>query len=419
MRVLLISANRETMNMPTMPLGLLSVAAALRQAGHDLRLIDFLQTEQPLPTVAALITEFTPEVIGISIRNIDDQNRLAPSFLLEPVKELVAFCRKQSISPVVIGGAGYSIFPQQVLDYVKADWGIAGEGEASFPDLLQRLSCHRSLEGLPGLYTPQGTTLISPAISADLDAFTFPVPSAKAVDTVWAPIQTRRGCDRRCIYCSTPAIEGRRVRGRSIGSVLNQLRRWRELGYRRFYLVDSTFNIPYAYALELVNAIVAADLDVTLRCIVYPQGLTKELAASLAAAGCTEASVGFETGAAAMLRRLGKDFSLDDIRTTCINLAEAGISVTGFLLLGGPGETLESVDNSLQFCDHLPLTLLKLTVGIRIYPATPLETIARQKGILLPQQSLLYPTFYLEPGLEPWIYHTLAEWRRSRPHWIC
>ena len=87
----------------------------------------------------------------------------------------------------------------------------------------------------------------------------------------------------------------------------------------------------------------------------------------------------------------------------------------GFLLLGGPGETRESVEESLAFADSLELEALKVTVGIRIYPGTQLEQIARDQGVITSASNLLYPHFYLAPALEEWLPERLKEWGKSRP----
>ncbi len=94
------------------------------------------------------------KVLLISVRNIDDQCVEDTQFLLAPVKKIVACCRETSGSPVVLGGAGYSIFPQSALSYLGADMGIKGEGEYPFTTLLDRMAQGRSFEGIPGLFLP-------------------------------------------------------------------------------------------------------------------------------------------------------------------------------------------------------------------------------------------------------------------------
>jgi hypothetical protein len=90
----------------------------------------------------------------------------------------------------------------------------------------------------------------------------------------------------------------------------------------------------------------------------------------------------------------------------------------GFLLLGGPGETRKSVEESLGFADALKLEALKITIGIRIYPHTALARIARSQGVITPEDDLLFPRFYLVRGLEDWLRETVGHWMAERPHWV-
>jgi hypothetical protein len=89
----------------------------------------------------------------------------------------------------------------------------------------------------------------------------------------------------------------------------------------------------------------------------------------------------------------------------------------GFLLLGGPGETRESVEESLVFADSLKLDALKVTAGVRIYPHTPLSEKAIEEGVISSQDDLLFPRFYMARGLEDWLREVLREWAIPRPHW--
>ncbi|MFC1832125.1 cobalamin-dependent protein, partial [Thermodesulfobacteriota bacterium] len=139
MRVLLISANTEQFNMPAMPLGLACVAEATKRAGHEVIMLDLMFRADVSSTLKDAISETQPECIGISVRNIDDQCSESPQFLIEKVKQVVTVCRTLSASPIVLGGAGYSMFPESALAYLEADYGVAGEGEMAFTNLLTLL----------------------------------------------------------------------------------------------------------------------------------------------------------------------------------------------------------------------------------------------------------------------------------------
>ena len=118
--------------MPTLPLGLALVAAATRRGGRESRFLDLLAATDPMATVRQVIGEYQPEVIALSIRNVDDQSMQDTKFLLEPVRDVVATCRVASEAKIVVGGAGYSIFPEAALAYLDADYGVCGEGELVF-----------------------------------------------------------------------------------------------------------------------------------------------------------------------------------------------------------------------------------------------------------------------------------------------
>ena len=117
--------------MPVLPLGLGHIAASVQKAGRDLKLLNLLE-QKDVSVFDASVAEFDPDIIGISVRNVDVQNMENPKFLLNPVKNVVSECQNISDAPIVLGGAGYSIFPQAVLDYLGADIGIEGEGEVAF-----------------------------------------------------------------------------------------------------------------------------------------------------------------------------------------------------------------------------------------------------------------------------------------------
>jgi len=421
MKVLFISANTETINILPLPLGLNYVAAATQNAGHEVNVLDLMTQTDSLALVRETLAAFHPDVIGISVRNIDSQNMQAPKFLLDEVKSIVLCCRSVSQAPIVLGGAGYSIFPEGTLAYLEADMGIRGEGEWSFPALLERLAKHGSLDNIPGLYLRDGGPQGKRSFAKDLDGLPVAgvhVFSAARDRQLWMPFQTRRGCPMDCAYCSTAAIEGRLIRQRSVDAALEEMAGYVAAGFHQFYLVDNTFNVPLPYAKALCEGIIRRQWPISWRCILYPGKADEELAGLMAKAGCAEVSLGFESGCERMLRRLNKKYSLAEVRETSRLMAKHGIRQMGFLMLGGPGETRASVLESLAFADSLPLDSGKMTLGIRIYPDTALAEQAVADGIIAPEDNLLLPRFYMVGELEAWLRETVKTWMATRPHWI-
>jgi len=135
----------------------------------------------------------------------------------------------------------------------------------------------------------------------------------------------------------------------------------------------------------------------------YPHMVPEELVVAMAKAGCAEVSLGFESGCPQVLHAMNKRFGPAEVREISERLKTHGIRRMGFLLLGGPGETKESVYESLAFARSLKLDMLKVSVGIRLYPHTPLARQAVEEGIVSPEDDLLMPRFYIRPGLEDYI----------------
>jgi radical SAM superfamily enzyme YgiQ (UPF0313 family) len=421
LRVLLISASSETSHATPLPLGLNLVAVAARDAGHDVRMLILPGAGDKAAIIRNAVLEHRPGVIGVSARNVDDQNRENPGFLLETVRDAVDTCRAVSDATIVVGGAGFSIFPEAALRYLKADLGICGEGEVVFTTLLRALERQDDPIGIPGLCLPGATVDRGRCARAGLETLPLPDPLLWSVpaDTrsgVWVPFQTRRGCPMRCSYCSTPALEGTRIRKHPIDAVVQGIARHVAAGFDHFYFVDNTFNLPPKYAKDLCTALASANLGIRWHSILYPGFVDEDLVRKMAEAGCIEASLGFESGCTAILRNLNKKNEVEQVRTASELLRRYGIRRLGFLLLGGPGETRETVRESLEFADSLRLDTLKLTMGIRIYPGTPLETTAREEGVIAEEDDLLFPRFYLARGLDEWIGPAVREWMITHPY---
>jgi len=425
MKIILISANTEQINMPVLPLGMAYVGAAVQNAGHEVKILNLMMVQDIRRLLREAISGYSPDVIGISVRNIDDQMMESPNFLLGEVRTVVNECRSLSNAPIVLGGAGYSIFPRSALEYLKADMGIQGEGEKVFVMLLERLEHKGNIMDIPGLCLPEMGLVKKSLPVKDLDHHPQPLlnthillPSRLKNEEIWFPIQTRRGCAMDCSYCSTASIEGRVLRKHSVAYAVDLIRQYANAGIKNFFFVDNTFNFPLSYAKALCDRIIAEKLNIRWRCILYPWKVDDELVEKMAQAGCKEVSMGFESGSESILKRMNKRHTLDDVRRISKMLGKQQIRRMGFLLLGGPGETKDSVKQSLYFADSLKIEAMKLTLGIRIYPLTTLHRIAIDEGIIEPDDDLLFPKFYMAEGLKGWLDEMVAKWMKDRENWI-
>ncbi|MGB2675757.1 MAG: radical SAM protein [Candidatus Acidiferrum sp.] len=410
-RVLFISAANDAGAMTPLPLGLACVAGTAENAGHDVRLLTLGTEAECENEIRRAIEQFSPDVLGLSVRNIDDQNMQSPRFLLEGLRKVVGICRAHSSSSIVLGGAGYSIFPESALAYLGVDFGIRGEGEAAFPALLSWLERGRQSPPPPATYFASGSHT-PPEYAPSLDGFPLPEPRLwldfPDSAAMRIPVQSRRGCPLDCIYCSTSLIEGKAVRQRSPESLVAWLAALRKNGFRQFYFVDNTFNLPPSYAKQLCRKLIEADLGLDWWAIMYPKWVDLELVKLMAKAGCTEVSLGFESGSDTVLPQFNKQFTCAEVGVISEAFRIAGIKRHGFLLLGGPGETKKTVEESLEFADRLRLDALKITVGLRIYPQTPLASTAVAHGLITADDNLLVPRFYIAPSLRHWLPERIA-----------
>jgi radical SAM superfamily enzyme YgiQ (UPF0313 family) len=422
MKVLLISANTEKIIMTTLPLGLACVAAATRKSGHDVAMLDLMSEKNSQSALQETIEGFRPDIIGISVRNIDDQNMENPRFLLDRAKEIVCGCRSLSKAKIVLGGAGYSIFPESALSFLGADMGIQGEGEVAFPALIGRMEQGTNLSDVCGLYLLGRGLQCKRQFVKNLDTLPLPdidlcpLPSQK--EDLWIPVQSRRGCPLDCSYCSTETIEGRMIRRHSPEAIVKWIAHCRKTGVRQFHFVDNTFNLPPSHGKAICRKLIEYGLDIRWLSILYPAHVDEELVGLMSKAGCAQVSMGFETGSERILKNLNKRFTPKGVRLISEMLSDHGIRQMGFLLLGSPGETRASVEESLSFADSLNLESLKITLGVRIYPDTALAKIAVDEGIISSQNNLFSPRFYLAKGLEDWLPKTLKKWTATRPHWM-
>jgi radical SAM superfamily enzyme YgiQ (UPF0313 family) len=202
------------------------------------------------------------------------------------------------------------------------------------------------------------------------------------------------------------------MRKNSPTRVVDALSRYVEAGFYRFFFVDNIFNLPLSYAKDLCDRLAKAKLNISWRCILYPWRVDEELVEKMSEAGCKEVSLGFESGSDKILRAMNKKFQLEDVRRTSDRLKRYGIRRMGFLLLGGPGENRKTVEESLAFADSLDLEAMKITMGIRIYPYTDLARTAIKEGTIAPDDDLLFPKFYMVPGLDEWLRSIVSTKRR-------
>lgn len=419
MDILLVSANREKSPYPVFPLGLSYLAGSLKAAGYRLRTIDLCFADDPEVLLRDELAVYPPAAVILSIRNIDNVTYPGARSYLEGVKTAVEACRGKT--PVILGGSGFSLMPRELLEFFDGDFGVIGEGEEILPRLLERLAKGESCQGLPGVLT-RGVPEFLPPLP--VEKIGTPERSLFQVERYnreggMANLQTKRGCPFSCIYCTYPILEGSRLRLREIPEIIAEIRELVDRnGTRYLYFVDDIFNYPMDFAEALCRAMIAANLSIHWSAFINPSFITPELLAVMVEAGCDAFEFGTDSGSPAMLRNLGKSFSVDDVRAASALCREHGVDFAHYILFGGPGETDQTLLESFALMDEVDPTAVIGMTGIRIYPGTPLHRQAIAEKIITPETSLLEPVFYLSPAVRDSLCELVTSEALKRRNWV-
>ena len=415
-KILLVNPNR--MLPPIGPIGLEYVAAALERHGYEPVPCDLTFAEDWRATLTQVLDETAPFAIGVSVRNVDDAYFASQDFVLETTAEMVRHMRESGTAPVVLGGIGFSVAPEQILGYTGADHGIAGEGEWAFPTLLDCLAAGGDVSQVPGAVfrTDNGDVACAPLEPRDLAL--LETPGRRLFDNLryfneggQAGVETQRGCPCACIYCPEPVAKGRVLRHRSPDSIAEEFAALLEQGIDALHLCDSEFNLSPRHAHAVCDALVRAGVAERLRWYAYasPHPFDKDLAKNMARAGCVGIDFGVDHGDEAMLRSLGRTYGVAEVRRTVEACRDTGIAVMFDMLFGGPGETRDTLARAIGLMRELEADRVGLSCGVRVYPNTPLARSVLAQGPLADNPNLhgkvtdnddlIKPIFYLDANL--------------------
>ena len=387
-RVLLINSNRFRHPWPVIPFGLLCVATNLEKSGfHNVHFLDLCFSTDCRSDITRAIRSFIPDVIGISIRNIDDTGGYSVHFLLEDVKnDVIDNCKKEFNGPIVIGGPSVGISGREMLDYFDLEYAIKGDGEAVMADFVSRVSGKQPLEDLQGLIIRREKTIIldnEPMRVEDLDSLPFtkilPYIDPNNYRRFGSPVhvQTKRGCAFRCSYCTYNKIEGKKYRLRNPKLVADEIELLvRETGISHVEFTDSIFNVPLSHTKEVLREVIRKNLNLRLHTMgLSPSSIDEELISLMKEAGFNEADVGADSACDPILKNLGKDFTFSDVKNAARLFRKAKMPVTWFIMLGAPADTIETVKESLDTVAEIASRwdLVFVSTGIRIYNGAPVS----------------------------------------------
>ena len=362
------------------PLGILYIAAVLRQAGHEVRFFNgaFLTQEDILRRVA----EFDPRFAGIYVTTFGWYKAMHTAAALKRLNPAIFTCA---------GGPYPMAMQEQCLrDCAHFDAVGTGEGELTLPDLIARLQAGEGLDGVLGVAFRRGAGVVKnpprPLIE-DLDALPFPARDLLGEADRYLPppgtyrrqpvtvMLTARGCDRKCLYCfqidrdRQAGVRG--VRSRSVGNVIAEIEHCLALGYREIKFLDDTFAADYDRALRLAREIKARGLDFSWFASACVNQVDAPLLRAFKEAGCWAILLGGESGAQKNLNTLRKGSTLAQTQAAVRAAQAAGLRVSIPFMFGIPGETYADGLKTIEFALALDPDLANFH-AITPFPGTDL-----------------------------------------------
>lgn len=428
MKVLVVATNRARFPYPVAPLGVLCVTAAARAAGHNVELLDLGLANDPRRALAEFLSTAKFDAVALGIRNLDNCWAFDPRWFFDETRELADTISRHFSGPLILGGTGFSVSPLGWMRRLGADYGVVGEGERAFPELLSALENGSAPQAIEGVITAdqcKGTAVISPAKPVE-KMNSLPLP---AHDLCHYPgylrrggfvsVQTKRGCPFKCSYCVYPFLEGRRYRLRPPELVVDEIEMASRRGkLRDFFFVDSVFNDPRRHALAICREITRRALKIRWSAFCNPAGFDHELARAMKEAGCAGVEFGLDVASDKMLEALQKPFGQKEIRVALNAARKAGLPFAAFMLFGGPGETWKDIEDTQSFLNDCPAAnAVFATYGIRVYEGAPIAETAVREGQTRPGQDLFEPAYYLSPHLAKDTNRHLDVIARRRAEW--
>ena len=368
---------------PTHPhTGVGYLCEALQEAGIGYSLTD-MRLGASSDQAIAEARERDADLVGVSIM----------SFRYDEAYDLVAAFKAAGYQ-VVVGGPHVSTLRGAVLREVQADFAVKYEGERALVDLCRGVQ----LDAIPNLIFRDGQDVIENRdadLATDLDWIRFPTyreADLGAYGRKRIPIITSRGCPYDCSFCPVPTVFGRRFRVHSADHVAAELRYWYDHGYRDFDFQDDNFTLNEARVLEICAAIERAGLkDLFLICGngIRADRASRPMLQRMWDVGFRNISFGVESASPEVLRQVGKAEPLEDVERAIEAACEIGYDVGLFFIVGLPGETWASLQNSIDLAYRYPVSVASF-YNLIPFPGTNLFTWATTNGFLLrePQEYL-------------------------------
>jgi len=410
------------MNAEPAPIGLAYIAGYLNPDRHHVKILDLMFSDDHLSDIEHLVESFQPNLIGLSLRNLDNVSYMDPQWALPITKEVIDKLRSITNAPVVCGGPGFSTMPEACFDYLDPDMAIAGDGGESFSQMADAMDTgedylhltgmmYRSEDGALTRHGMAYSEFSKPPLLEQLD-----MPRYEKAGFGIGVVTKLGDAFSNSIIAENNTANWRVLR--PIEDVIDEVQSLKsQYNFKKIFFIDSGFNVPLPYAKSLCNAIIDHKLNLQWNSYLapVPESCDDEVLELMKTAGSGLVIVTNKGRVDTENESLGE--RLEPVREVCKRCDRIGINYVISQNFGEPGETEKTVDAKLAFLREIEPALANLRVGVRIRPDTPTSYAAIKEGIIGREADLIEPHFYIAEPVREWLVEKLRSECESYPRW--
>ncbi|MDP3947388.1 MAG: radical SAM protein [bacterium] len=374
LKVVLINPPQPTAY-PQPPMGLALIAAVVEREGYEVRVVDANALRLKPMDIVPLVTG--ANVVGLTAMTPTINAAISTARYLKQANHNLT---------IILGGAHATLLPDETLGSApEIDMVVKGEGEQTIIELLRALEEQQPLDNIAGIsYRRNGKVHSTPvrSTSVDLDSLPFLAyhllpwsryrphpPHGRAFP--FAAMITSRGCPYRCSYCSKP-IFGNKFRGQSPERVVEEITYYKEkFGVKEIAFYDDVFTLDRKRAYAIADNIIKKGLKIGWTCETRVNLVDKELLLHMKQAGCYAIAYGIESASPEILETLDKGITLEQVEAAVRLTQQVGLQTIGYFMLGSPGESLETISQTIRFAKKLKLDFAQFAITTP-YPGTKL-----------------------------------------------
>jgi len=393
LKVTLINPSHLT-RYPQPPIGLALIASVIEREGYQVTILDANAMSLHPQDINPMVTG--ADVIGLTAMTPTISTAMSIAHYLQQANPDLT---------IILGGAHATLLPNETLATThEIDIIVRGEGEETIIELLHALEDKQPLGNISGIsYRANGKVISTAARTTNIDMDSLPFPAyhllpwrrykphpPHGLALPFASIVTSRGCPYHCAYCSKPVF-GSKFRAQSPERVVEQVVYLQEkFGVKEVAFYDDVFTLDKKRAHAIAEAIIRKGIKIFWTCEARVNLVDKDLLSHMKRAGCYAIAYGIESASPEILKTLHKDVTLEQVEEAVRNSREACLQVIGYLMLGSPGETPETIRQTIEFAKKLKIDFAQFSVTTP-FPATELYNLYMQeRQNEIPWESFVY-----------------------------